>query len=366
MTQHDDPAQGLDDGNPRLVRPYLQDGTRVEQSAPTWPATEEEPTGGVAERRRGGTAGDATAVLPVVGAPGKSGHGAGAASHPRGAGKNSTPGSGGTAAGTDAAVRRGSSGDDATVVLPVAGTPGRSGRRFSRLTVLAAGAGAVVVALAVAGVAIVLRPTDGGAPQGFQDVSLPPWSTATSAAPRRTRTTAPGDGGVPQPPPTVARQHAPSRPAASEASRTTEASRAPQASKAPAPAPSSAAPAADRTGVITLRFGVCLDLNGGVAVDDNHVQVFPCNGTAAQVWTLATDGTLRVDGKCARAGRDDAVRITTCGDRDDITWRVGGTSSLIHVATGQCLTDPAFGRQPGSGVRTDDCDGGRNQRWTLP
>jgi hypothetical protein len=313
MTQQDDTAQGLpDDGDPLLVRPYLQPGDPASGAAATWPA------------------GTPTA--------------------------SQTPSPAASAA-------------DVTAVLPVAG--GSRIRRPSRLTLGAAGAGAVVVALGAAGLVVLLKPDSHRAPQAFHDVSLPPWSTAASApaTPPATAT----EPGVPQPPaitgpaattratvtPTPSRRSSPA-PAAAPGATSRAPSSPPPVSTVPA------VPAVDRTGIITERAGVCLDLNGGVPVDSNHIQVFECNGTVAQVWTMAADGTLRVNGKCAYAGHDDAVRITTCGGQDTARWRVGPDRTLVNAATGQCLTDPASGRRNGSGVRTDDCDGGRNQQWELP
>jgi len=139
-----------------------------------------------------------------------------------------------------------------------------------------------------------------------------------------------------------------------------------KATVAPAP-PAGLAPNVDdeRTGIIGAQRGLCLDLNGGVPADDNHVQVFDCNGTDAQRWTLATDGTLRVAGKCALVVGDDTVHIVTCDGRTTARWRVAG-SSLVNAANTQCLTDPAAGTRSGTGVTVTPCSGTPGQSWRLP
>ena len=141
---------------------------------------------------------------------------------------------------------------------------------------------------------------------------------------------------------------------------------APAATVAPAP-PAGIAPglATDRIGTIGGLNNLCLDLNGGVAVDDNHVQVYECNGTDAQRWTLATDGTLRVQGKCALVVGDGSVHIVGCDGRTTAQWRVAGRT-LVNAAAGRCLTDPADGTVSGAGVTVTPCTGANEQSWNLP
>ena len=169
---------------------------------------------------------------------------------------------------------------------------------------------------------------------------------------------------------------------------TTSASRRPSTTSAPA-APTSAAgpttspatgggkvttappnalapePPVARTGVIRGQNGLCLDVNGGIAFDFNHIQVFECNNTGAQIWTLATDGTLRVVNMCALIAGDNTVHITTCDARTTAQWRVSG-QSLINAANNKCLTDPSGGTTSGTGVTVTTCNGRANQHWSLP
>jgi hypothetical protein len=58
------------------------------------------------------------------------------------------------------------------------------------------------------------------------------------------------------------------------------------------------------TGQITGYGGLCLDDRNGYVAEYNPVQVYTCNGTAAQRWTLVqeiADSTLRVN-RCFRSG----------------------------------------------------------------
>ncbi|GAA0578227.1 hypothetical protein GCM10010172_73830 [Paractinoplanes ferrugineus] len=124
-------------------------------------------------------------------------------------------------------------------------------------------------------------------------------------------------------------------------------------------------PSVASTGAIRGQNGLCLDLDGGVAFEFNHVQVVKCNGSGAQRWTLATDGTLRVQGMCALIVGDGTVHITGCDGRQTAQWRVSG-QLLINGSNGKCLTDPASGATNGTGVTVTECNGRANERWSLP
>src|SRR5437016_1346896 len=52
------------------------------------------------------------------------------------------------------------------------------------------------------------------------------------------------------------------------------------------------------TGAITGFGGKCVDVSGANNANGTRVQLWTCNGTNAQSWTLGTDGTIRALGKC--------------------------------------------------------------------
>uniref|UniRef100_UPI003B63C1AC ricin-type beta-trefoil lectin domain protein n=1 Tax=Streptomyces sp. NRRL S-325 TaxID=1463899 RepID=UPI003B63C1AC len=65
-------------------------------------------------------------------------------------------------------------------------------------------------------------------------------------------------------------------------------------------APASAA--ATATGPITGLAGKCVDVAGGAVANGTAVQLYDCNGTAAQQWTVGADGTIRALGRPASSG----------------------------------------------------------------
>ncbi|MYS20012.1 alpha-1,2-mannosidase, putative, partial [Streptomyces sp. DvalAA-14] len=60
------------------------------------------------------------------------------------------------------------------------------------------------------------------------------------------------------------------------------------------------APPSPRVGPVTSAVGAseCLDDANSSTTDGSHVQIWGCDGTSAQDWTIATDGTFRTLGKC--------------------------------------------------------------------
>jgi len=253
---------------------------------------------------------------------------------------------------------------DPTVVLPVTAAPARGPGR--RRLVLGLAAVMVLVLAGVAALVSSLLPGSDSISALPDEVPLPapavsePVPATSTAAPELDATTAPAATGTATTGTPAARSSSPS-PAATVTSRAV-----PSRAASSSPAPMLIAPPADRVGRIHGPGGLCLDLNGAVAFDNNHIQVYTCNDSPAQVWSLAADGTLRVVGKCAVAAGDGTVRILGCDDRRSARWRAGEDRTLVNLAAGDCLTDPSTGTRVGAGVRVEDCSGAERQRWELP
>jgi hypothetical protein len=247
---------------------------------------------------------------------------------------------------------------------PVA--PARKGRR--RVLILAGAGVAAVVALATAGFAA-FGPDDAGTrrtgapaagpvPSPADSISAPA-VPGTSRSPSGTgeSAVAPSPAGLAAPPPrtvsTTASKPGPTTPSAKTAPRSPAATLSP-------------VPAADRVGTIVGAGNLCLDLDGAVPFDGNVIQVFVCNGSGAQSWTLAADGTLRVLGKCAQVTADATVHVIGCDLRTAAQWRAGRNRSLVNVGTNQCLADPQNGTRSGADVLVAACTGAADEQWTLP
>jgi hypothetical protein len=116
---------------------------------------------------------------------------------------------------------------------------------------------------------------------------------------------------------------------------------------------------------------LCLDDTGNSAADGNKIQIYTCNGSAAQKWALASDGTLRVNGKCldvSHSGAADGTNIDlySCNGTGAQQWRALSDGSLLNPESGKCLSDPGGSTTNTTQMQLGTCAGTSAQGWTLP
>ena len=116
---------------------------------------------------------------------------------------------------------------------------------------------------------------------------------------------------------------------------------------------------------------LCVDDNGGSTTAGSHVQIWGCNGTGAQNWTVASNGTLQVEGGCMDVTSSGTtpgtlVQYWPCNGTGAQQWRTGANGSLVNPQSGLCLDDPGFSTTQGTQLEIWTCNGGSNQHWTLP
>ncbi len=114
----------------------------------------------------------------------------------------------------------------------------------------------------------------------------------------------------------------------------------------------------------------CVDDNGDSSANGTHVQMYDCNGTAAQNWTIETDGTIRINGSCmditgAGTANGTLVELWTCNGGANQQW-LPVNGMLVNPVSGRCLDDPAFNTTNGTQLDIWDCNGGSNQQWAIP
>jgi hypothetical protein len=127
-----------------------------------------------------------------------------------------------------------------------------------------------------------------------------------------------------------------------------------------------------RVGPVTsAASGKCLDISNGGTADGTKVQLWTCNGSAAQQWTVGGDGTLRALGKCldvktSGTANGTLTQLWTCNGTGAQVWSPGSNGSLVNPQSGRCLDVSANGTADGTQIHIWDCVGAANQRWTLP
>jgi hypothetical protein len=123
---------------------------------------------------------------------------------------------------------------------------------------------------------------------------------------------------------------------------------------------------------ITGLGGLCMDVRGANAADFTPVQVYTCNGSTAQQWSVVQAGsTLRALGKCLdvnSAGTADGspVDLFTCNNTGAQVWIPQANGSLFNPNSNKCLDDTNMSTTPGTQLQIWDCTGGTNQQWKLP
>ena len=115
----------------------------------------------------------------------------------------------------------------------------------------------------------------------------------------------------------------------------------------------------------------CVDNNNGSGTNGNKVQIWDCDGnTAAQNWTVNSNGTLTIDGGCmditnANYSNGTLIEWWTCNGGANQQWQASN-GELVNPASGKCLDDPASNTTNGTQLILYTCNGGSNQKWTLP
>jgi Ricin-type beta-trefoil lectin domain/Glycosyl hydrolases family 16 len=130
-------------------------------------------------------------------------------------------------------------------------------------------------------------------------------------------------------------------------------------------------PPSGSTGPITGYEGLCLDDRSASTADFNPIQVYTCNGTTAQQWTVVAAGsTLHVLGKCldvsgAGTANGTLVDLYDCNGTGAQVWEPQSNGELLNPNSGKCLDDTGFGGS-GTQVQIWACADSSNQKWTVP
>lgn len=120
--------------------------------------------------------------------------------------------------------------------------------------------------------------------------------------------------------------------------------------------------------------GKCLDDTGSGTANNNPVQLFSCNGDAAQRWQVDGD-EIRDFGKCLsdlNGGTANGTRVvlyscqpSNAAIAESQEWFEGPDGVLLNANAG-CLDDPNASRANGVKLQIWDCNGRVQQNWTLP
>ncbi|MBB2945589.1 glucosylceramidase [Actinoplanes lutulentus] len=117
--------------------------------------------------------------------------------------------------------------------------------------------------------------------------------------------------------------------------------------------------------------GKCVDVAGAATANGTAIQLYGCNGSTAQQWTRASDGTLRSLGKCLDiSGPSNADGTVThlwdCHTGTSQKWTYdSATQRLVNGYSGKCLDVTGNSSADGTRLQIWTCTTGANQKWTL-
>ncbi|ACU72487.1 Ricin B lectin [Catenulispora acidiphila DSM 44928] len=117
--------------------------------------------------------------------------------------------------------------------------------------------------------------------------------------------------------------------------------------------------------------GKCVDDNHQATANGTAIQLWTCNGSSAQQFTVNANGSLSVLGKCMdiiSGGTANGVKVQLydCNGTGAQVWNAQSNGTLLNPQSGRCLDDPASSTTDGTQLQIWDCNGGANQKWTLP
>ncbi|MFI8166150.1 ricin-type beta-trefoil lectin domain protein [Streptomyces sp. NPDC085931] len=125
------------------------------------------------------------------------------------------------------------------------------------------------------------------------------------------------------------------------------------------------------SGALVGLAGKCLDVAGGSSADGTAVQLYTCNGSSAQRWTVGSDGTVRALGKCldvsgASTADGSRVQLYTCNGTSAQRWSYNSaTHDVVNTGADKCLDVTGNNSADGTPAQIWTCTGGANQKWTL-
>jgi hypothetical protein len=123
-------------------------------------------------------------------------------------------------------------------------------------------------------------------------------------------------------------------------------------------------------GAITGIGGKCVDVAGANTANGTPVQLYDCNGSAAQRWSVGSDGTIRALGKCldvASGGTADGtpVQLWDCNGSGAQQWAVPSARDVVNIQANKCLAATGGSSANGTRLQIWTCTGTPDQKWTV-
>ncbi|MEU3460734.1 glycosyl hydrolase [Streptomyces sp. NPDC006733] len=139
----------------------------------------------------------------------------------------------------------------------------------------------------------------------------------------------------------------------------------------PTSTPPTTPPGGAHTGAITGVGGKCVDVAAASSANGTAVQLYDCNGSSAQSWTVGTDGTIRALGKCLDVtGQGTAngtkLQLWDCNGSGAQQWSAESDGHLQNPQSGRYLDVPGGSTANATRLQIYDRNTNAWQTWHLP
>ncbi|MFG2816138.1 RICIN domain-containing protein [Streptomyces sp. NPDC048410] len=116
--------------------------------------------------------------------------------------------------------------------------------------------------------------------------------------------------------------------------------------------------------------GKCADVAAGNSANGTPVQLYDCNGSTAQQWTVGSDGTIRALGKCLDLkdnGTADGtpLQLWDCAGSANQKWVVSSANDIVNPQANKCLDVTGANSANGTRLQLYTCNGTAAQKWTV-
>jgi hypothetical protein len=106
----------------------------------------------------------------------------------------------------------------------------------------------------------------------------------------------------------------------------------------------------------------CVDDTSGRITSGNKIQIWTCNGGAAQRITFTASRQLQVVGRCITGGS--TAYLEPCSSATNENWTRLSNGEYVLKSNGRCLTEPSTTN--GKQLTLAACRNTANQHWSLP
>jgi GH25 family lysozyme M1 (1,4-beta-N-acetylmuramidase) len=116
---------------------------------------------------------------------------------------------------------------------------------------------------------------------------------------------------------------------------------------------------------------LCADDNAWGTANGNPIDVWACDGGGNEALTAATDGEVRVLGKCldiyqAGTANGTPIDLYSCNvQAPNQQWRMQANGTLVNPGSSRCLDDPAGNTAYGTRLVIYDCNSSAGETWHL-